>query len=37
LLLIDLIYIPKGQMRKTYVQDALCEIGWIMAWGRIRT
>jgi hypothetical protein len=32
LLAIDLVYIPKGEMRKTYIQDALCEIGWIAAW-----
>src|SRR3712207_2277335 len=29
LLLIDLIYIPRGEMRKTYIQDALCEVGWL--------
>ena len=32
LLAIDLIYIPRGEMRKTYIQDALSEIGWLAAW-----
>ena len=36
LLAIDLIYIPRGEMRWTYWQDALCEIGWIAAWMRPR-
>lgn len=35
LLVVDLVYIPKGEMRKTYVQDALMEIGWIAAWLRV--
>ncbi|MCA1708831.1 MAG: hypothetical protein LC808_38360 [Actinobacteria bacterium] len=34
LLAIDLAYIPRGQMRWTYWQDALCELGWIAAWVR---
>ncbi len=34
LLAIDLTYIPKGEMRKTYVQDLASEIGWIVAWLR---
>lgn len=34
LLAIDLVYIPRGEMRKTYIQDAICELGWIAAWGR---
>ena len=34
LLAIDLIYIPKGEMRKTYLQDAATEIGWIVGWLR---
>ena len=34
LLAIDLVYIPKGEMRWTYWQDALCEVGWIAAWMR---
>jgi hypothetical protein len=34
LLAIDLVYIPKGEMRKTYLQDALMEVGWIVAWLR---
>lgn len=36
LLAIDLIYIPRGEMRKTYIQDALCEMGWIAAWTRLK-
>jgi hypothetical protein len=34
LLLVDLVYIPKGEMRWTYWQDAACELGWIAAWVR---
>lgn len=34
LLAIDLAYIPKGEMRWTYWQDAACEVGWIAAWMR---
>lgn len=34
LLMIDLVYIPKGEMRMTYLQDALSEIAWIAAWLR---
>lgn len=36
LLAVDLVYIPKGEMRWTYWQDALCELGWIAAWRRAR-
>lgn len=34
LLAIDLIYVGKGTIRKTYLLDALIEIGWIAAWLR---
>lgn len=34
LLAIDIVYIPKREMRWTYWQDALCEIGWVVAWMR---
>ena len=34
LLGIDLVYIPRREMRWTYWQDALCEIGWLAAWAR---
>ncbi len=34
LLAVDLAYIPKGEMRWTYWQDAACEVGWIAAWMR---
>lgn len=33
-LTIDLIYVPKGRLRKTYLQDALMEAGWLYAWAR---
>ncbi|HVM36346.1 MAG TPA: hypothetical protein VM784_13530 [Actinomycetota bacterium] len=36
LLTIDLAYIPKGEMRWTYWQDVLCELGWIAAWMKAR-
>lgn len=36
LLAIDFAYIPRGEMRWTYWQDAACEIGWIAAWMRAR-
>jgi hypothetical protein len=32
LLAIDLIYVPRGTIRKTYLQDAVCEAGWLAAW-----
>jgi hypothetical protein len=34
LLAVDLVYVPKGQMRRTYLQDAAMELGWIAAWLR---
>ena len=34
LLMVDLVYIPKREMRLTYLQDLACEIGWIAAWLR---
>ncbi|MGM7647662.1 hypothetical protein ACSVDM_22400 [Nocardia sp. JW2] len=41
LLAIDLIYVPKGTIRKTYLLDAAMEIGWLAAWqgryGRIES
>jgi hypothetical protein len=33
-LLVDLVYIPQGRLRKTYLQDLLCEAGWLWAWMR---
>lgn len=33
-LAIDLIYVPKGDIPKTYLLDALMEIGWLRAWAR---
>lgn len=32
LLAIDLIYVPLGRIRPTYLIDAAMEAGWIMAW-----
>lgn len=34
LLAIDLIYVGRGVIRKTYLLDALMELGWIAAWLR---
>ncbi len=31
-LIIDLVYIPRGELRKTYLQDVVCEMGWLLAW-----
>ena len=36
LLAIDAIYVPQGKMRWTYLQDALCEVGWLAAWAMTR-
>lgn len=36
LLAIDLVYIPRREMRLSYLQDLACEIGWIAAWMRAR-
>ncbi len=33
-LAIDLIYVPAGRLRKTYLLDAAMEIGWLRAWSR---
>jgi hypothetical protein len=33
-LTIDLIYVPKGRLRKTYLLDALMEAGWLYAWAK---
>jgi hypothetical protein len=29
---IDLVYVPKGQISVVYLLDAAMEIGWIIAW-----
>ncbi|MFG2025987.1 hypothetical protein [Streptomyces sp. NPDC048825] len=34
LLAIDLIYVPKGRIRPTYLLDAAMQTGWIAAWLR---
>ncbi|WEV24304.1 hypothetical protein OYE22_03130 [Streptomyces sp. 71268] len=36
LLAIDLVYVPKGRIRPTYLWDAAMEAGWITAWLRTR-
>ncbi|HEY7875451.1 MAG TPA: hypothetical protein VIG64_10045 [Actinomycetota bacterium] len=33
-LAIDLIYVPEGEIHKTYLLDAAMEIGWLAAWLR---
>ena len=35
-LAIDLVYVPKGDIPKTYLLDAVMEIGWLTAWVRWR-
>ncbi|GGQ93489.1 hypothetical protein [Streptomyces flaveolus] len=37
LLAIDLVYVPKGTIRWTYLLDAAMEAGWIVAWARCPT
>ncbi|MCG8966281.1 hypothetical protein [Streptomyces sp. CL12-4] len=37
LLAIDLVYVPKGTIRWTYLLDAAMEAGWIVAWARCST
>lgn len=36
-LLIDLVYVPRHRIPKTYLQDALCEAAWLAAWARVET
>lgn len=36
LLAVDVIYVPTGRIRRTYLQDALCESAWLAAWWRAR-
>jgi hypothetical protein len=31
---LDLKYVPKGNIPKTYLLDAAMEVGWLMAWTR---
>ncbi len=33
-LVIDLVYVPKRDIPKTYLLDALMEAGWLYAWAR---
>jgi hypothetical protein len=34
LLAIDLVYVPKGRIAKTYLLDAAMEAAWLYAWSR---
>jgi len=34
LLAIDLVYVPKGRIAKTYLLDAAMEAAWLFAWAR---
>lgn len=34
LLAVDLLYVPKGRIRPTYLIDAAMQTGWIAAWLR---
>lgn len=33
-LVIDLVYAPRGRIRKTYLLDAAMQAGWLYAWAR---
>jgi hypothetical protein len=37
LLAVDLVYVPKGTIRWTYLLDAAMEAGWVVAWVRCPT
>ena len=32
LLAIDAVYVPKGRISRMYLQDAVCELGWLAGW-----
>ncbi len=32
LLVVDLVYVPKGRISRMYLQDAACEVAWLAAW-----
>ncbi|MFI6106717.1 hypothetical protein [Streptomyces sp. NPDC051310] len=32
LLLVDVVYVPKGRIRATYLMDAAKEVAWLAAW-----
>ncbi|PVG83277.1 hypothetical protein DDE18_08245 [Nocardioides gansuensis] len=34
LLVIDLVFVPRGRIRWTYLLDAAMEVGWLAAWAR---
>ncbi|MFF9523711.1 hypothetical protein ACF1DV_17305 [Streptomyces achromogenes] len=37
LLAVDLVYVPRGRIRPTYLLDAAMQTGWITAWLRTPT
>jgi hypothetical protein len=37
LLLVDLVYVPRGRISRMYLQDLVCEAAWIAAWGAVTT
>ncbi|MFP1627973.1 hypothetical protein ACLB9X_23010 [Streptomyces sp. 5K101] len=37
LLAVDLVYVPLGRIRPTYLMDAAKEIAWLAAWWRTRS
>ncbi|WP_225834481.1 hypothetical protein [Streptomyces sp. NK08204] len=34
LLAVDLVYVPRGRIRPTYLLDAVMQAGWLLAWCR---
>ncbi|MFI8965816.1 hypothetical protein ACIGO8_27320 [Streptomyces sp. NPDC053493] len=34
LLAVDLVYVPRGRIRPTYLLDAAMQAGWLLAWRR---
>jgi hypothetical protein len=37
LLAVDLVYVPLGRIRPTYLLDAAMQTGWLTAWLRTTT
>lgn len=35
LLAVDLVNVPRGRLSKMYLQDAVCEIGFLAAWAQV--
>jgi hypothetical protein len=36
LLAIDLVFVPAGRIRWTYLLDAVLEVGWLSLWAKAR-